>query len=73
VARYPRPAGLQGDLARFYAVGIDAFRIASALLDGQRDFEFAGVTGRIAVHGSGLVARRPVGATFRDGRTVALE
>jgi outer membrane PBP1 activator LpoA protein len=73
MARYPRPPGLQGDLARFYAVGIDAFRIAAALLDGQRDFEFAGVTGRIAVHGSGLVARRPVGATFRDGRTVALE
>ena len=73
MARYPRPPDLQGDLARFYAVGIDAFRIAVALLDGQRDFEFAGVTGRIAVHGSGLVARRPVGATFRDGRTVALE
>jgi outer membrane PBP1 activator LpoA protein len=73
MARYPRPAGLQGDLARFYAVGIDAFRIAAALLDGQRDFEFAGVTGRIAVHGSGLVERRPVGATFRDGRIVALE
>jgi outer membrane PBP1 activator LpoA protein len=73
MARYPRPPELQGDLARFYAVGIDAFRIAAALLDGQRDFEFAGVTGRIAVHGSGLVARRPLGATFRDGRIVALE
>jgi outer membrane PBP1 activator LpoA protein len=71
--RYPRPPDLQGDLARFYAVGIDAFRIAAALLDGQRDFEFAGVTGRIAVHGSGPVARRPVAAIFRDGRTVALE
>jgi hypothetical protein len=73
VARYPRPAGLQGDLTRFYALGIDAFRIASQLLDGQRAFEFAGVTGRIAVHASGLVERRPVGATFRDGRTVTLE
>jgi outer membrane PBP1 activator LpoA protein len=73
MARYPRPPDLQGDLARFYAVGVDAFRIAAALLDGQRDFEFAGVTGRIAVHGSGPVARRPVGATFRDGRTVVLE
>ncbi len=73
MTRYPRPPDLHGDLARFYAVGIDAFRIAAALLDGQRDFEFAGVTGRIAVHGSGLVARRPVGATFRDGRTVTLE
>jgi hypothetical protein len=68
VARYPRPVGLQGDLTRFYALGIDAFRIASALLQGQRAFEFAGVTGRIAVHATGLVERHPVGATFRDGR-----
>jgi hypothetical protein len=73
VARFPRPAGLEGDLARFYAVGIDAYRISAALLEGKRDFEFEGVTGRIAVHGSGAVARRPVGATFRDGRTVAIE
>jgi hypothetical protein len=73
VARYPRPAGLEGDLARFYALGIDAFRIAARLLEGQRTFEFAGVTGSIAVNGSGIVERRPVGATYRDGRTVTLE
>ncbi len=73
VARYPRPIGLQGDLLRFYALGIDAFRIAARLLDGQRAFEFAGVTGRIAARGGGVVERRPLGATFRDGRTVALE
>lgn len=73
LARYPRPAGLDGDLARFYALGIDAFRIAERLLAGERRFEFAGVTGRIAVHGQGLVERRPLAATFRDGRTVPLE
>jgi outer membrane PBP1 activator LpoA protein len=73
VARFPRPPGLQGDLARFYALGIDAFRIAARLLEGQRTFEFAGVTGSIAVNGSGTVERRPVGATYRDGRTVTLE
>jgi hypothetical protein len=73
VARYPRPPGLEGDLTRFYALGIDAFRIASALLDGERAFEFPGVTGRIAVHANGVVERRPVAATFRDGRAVAIE
>jgi outer membrane PBP1 activator LpoA protein len=73
VARYPRPAGLDGDLARFYALGIDAYRIAAALLDGQRAFEFAGVTGQITVQGGGVVQRRPVAVVFRDGRAVALE
>jgi len=73
VARYPRPAGLDGDLMRFYALGIDACRIAIALLDGQQRFEFVGVTGRIVVQGPGFVERVPVAATFRDGHTVAVE
>jgi len=73
IAAFPRPAGLEGDAARFYALGIDAFRIAAALLDGRRAFEFDGATGRIAVAASGVVDRRPVAATFRDGRIVPLE
>jgi outer membrane PBP1 activator LpoA protein len=73
VARFPRPQGLDGDLARFYALGIDAYRIAQRLLDGGRAFDFAGVTGRIAVQGGGVVERRPVAATFRDGRGVPVE
>jgi uncharacterized protein len=73
MARFPRPQGLDGDLARFYALGIDAYRIAERLLDGSRAFDFAGVTGRIAVQGGGIVQRQPVAATFRDGRGVALE
>jgi hypothetical protein len=73
MARFPRPPALDGDLVRFYALGIDAYRIAERLVDGGRAFEFAGVTGRIAVQGGGVVERRPVAATFRDGRGVALE
>jgi len=73
MARFPRPQGLDGDLVRFYALGIDAYRIAERLVDGGRAFDFAGVTGRIAVQGGGVVERRPVAATFRDGRSVALE
>jgi hypothetical protein len=73
LARFPRPPALDGDLLRFYALGIDAYRIAAALLDGERAFEVQGVTGRIAVSASGAIDRRPLAATFRDGRCVALE
>lgn len=73
VAAYPRPAGLEGDAARFYALGIDAFRIAAALLEGRREFELDGATGRIGVTANGVIDRRPVAATFRDGRMVPLE
>jgi uncharacterized protein len=73
MARFPRPQGLDGDLARFYALGIDAYRIAERLLDGGRAFDFAGVTGRIVVQGGGVVQRQPVAATFRDGKGVAAE
>jgi outer membrane PBP1 activator LpoA protein len=72
-AGFARPAGLEGDAARFYALGIDAYRLAAALLDGEQTFEVQGVTGRIAVSASGAIDRRPVAATFRDGRCVALE
>jgi uncharacterized protein len=73
VARFPRPQGLEGDLARFYALGIDAYRIAERLLDGRSAFDFPGVTGRIVVQGGGVVQRQPVAATFRDGKGVAAE
>jgi len=73
MARFPRPQGLDGDLVRFYALGIDAYRIAERLLDGGRVFDFPGVTGRIVVQGGGVVQRQPVAATFRDGKGVAAE
>lgn len=73
VARYPRPSGLERDIARFYALGIDAERIAAELLDGRRAFEFDGVTGQISVFETGVVERRPVAAVFRDGKCVLLE
>lgn len=72
-AGFARPAGLEGDAARFYALGIDAHRIVMALLDGERTFEVQGVTGRITLAADGTIDRRPLPATFRDGRCVALE
>ena len=72
-AGFARPAGLEGDAARFYALGIDAYRIAAALLDGERAFEVQGVTGHITLSARGTIDRRPLAATFRDGRCVAVE
>jgi len=73
VARYPRPATLERDVARFYALGIDAYRVVAGLLDGRRTLEFDGVTGRVSVLATGVVERIPVAATFRDGKCVALQ
>jgi outer membrane PBP1 activator LpoA protein len=73
VARYPRPADLERELGRFYAFGIDTYRVARRLLEGERAFAFQGVTGRIVVSENGSVDRQPVIATFRDGKCFALE
>lgn len=69
---YPRPEGVTGELGRFYALGIDAFRIAAALLEAPRRLSLDGVTGRLTLHGN-LVAREPVQAVFRNGGSVTLD
>jgi outer membrane PBP1 activator LpoA protein len=63
---YPRPAGLADELERFYALGIDAFRIATALLQGSRAPRLDGVTGRITLSAD-QITREPVQAVFRNG------
>src|ERR1035437_2479695 len=63
---YPRPQGIAGELERFYALGIDAFRIAAALLQCSRTLRLDGVTGRITLYGNQL-EREPVQAVFRNG------
>lgn len=73
VAVYPRAPTGGGDLERFYALGIDAFRIAAALADGAVSPEIDGVTGRIRISPSGSVVREPVAATFRNGVAVPLK
>lgn len=67
---YPRPADPLGiELTRLYAFGIDAYRIASAWMKGERRFELDGVTGRLRVDRaqSLRVERIPLVATYRDG------
>jgi outer membrane PBP1 activator LpoA protein len=69
---YPRPEGITAELERFYALGIDAFRIAAALLEAPRRLDLDGVTGRLTLYGN-VVVREPVQAVFRNGVGVTLD
>jgi len=69
---YPRPQGITPELDRFYALGIDAFRVASVLLQGAPALGMDGVTGRLTLRGN-QVAREPVQAIIRNGAGVTLE
>jgi hypothetical protein len=69
---YPRPEGIAADQERFYALGIDAFRIAAALLETPSRLSLDGVTGRLTLYGN-VVAREPVQAVFRNGAGVTLD
>lgn len=69
---YPRPRGMTTELERFYALGIDAFRIAATLLDAPRRLSLDGVTGRLTLYGN-VVAREPVQAVFRNGVGVTFD
>jgi outer membrane PBP1 activator LpoA protein len=67
---FPRAtAADHGNLERFYALGIDAFRIAVELLREQPVFrlDLDGVTGRIRVGANNQILREPTPAIFRDG------
>jgi hypothetical protein len=67
---YPRFAAAQSmEMVRLYALGIDAYRIASAWMKGERRFDIDGVTGRLHIDRSRSlrVDRTPVLATYRGG------
>jgi len=72
IAVYPRPPTSGTDLNRFYALGIDAFRLAAALADGRLSPQFDGVTGRIRAAPGANVVREPIPATIRNGVAVPL-
>lgn len=70
---FPRASAAdRGNLERFYALGIDAFRIAVELLREQPVFklDLDGVTGRIRVGANNQILREPTPAIFRDGVAV---
>jgi hypothetical protein len=66
---YPRPEYDESvELSRFYALGIDAFRIAMALLAGKPGNDFDGVTGRLTLGQDSQFVRALTAAEFSDGR-----
>ena len=69
VMGYPRPAELNVELQKLYALGIDAWRIALSWLDGPVVLELDGVTGRLRIDPSGdrRVDREPLLAEYRGG------
>lgn len=73
VANFPRPVDLSGDALRFYALGVDAYFIATRLAEGNNQFELDGLTGRISVYPDGTVERRPSGAIFQNGVPTPVE
>lgn len=67
---YPRPESLEDEFQRFYALGIDACRVALLLASRQEPIDLDGVTGHIRLRPEGLVEREPVAAVFRGGAVV---
>jgi uncharacterized protein len=71
---YPRPDYDESvELTRFYALGVDAFRIAMVLLSGKPTAVFDGVTGRLTLGPDSLFVRALTAAQFNDGRLVVRE
>ena len=68
---YPRQPGSL-EFQRFYALGIDACRLAPLIAAGRESAELDGVTGHLRL-AHGAVERDPVPATFRGGSAVAAD
>ena len=70
---YPRPAFGGGvELDRFYALGIDAYRIALTLLAGRTESGLDGVTGRLTLGRDRQFVRGLTTAQFTDGKLVVV-
>jgi outer membrane PBP1 activator LpoA protein len=69
---YPRST-LPLELQRFYALGIDACRIAAQLLAHAQRVRLDGVTGRITLAADRVFQREPVLAVIREGGAAAVE
>jgi outer membrane PBP1 activator LpoA protein len=70
---YPRPDSLAPELQRFYALGIDACRIANEFLSRRLPLNLEGVTGTLTLKSTGYVEREGMQAVFRDGSAVTIE
>lgn len=79
VIQYPQmlwPVGVRPgpELARMYALGIDACMVAAELAAGRRDFDMQGVTGQLAISMQGaqpaIFQRTHMRAVYRQGVVV---
>jgi outer membrane PBP1 activator LpoA protein len=69
VMAYPRPSARDGvELDRFYALGIDAYRVAVTMLSGKTGGALDGVTGRLTLGPDRQYARGLTAAQFTDGK-----
>ena len=68
---YARPDfGESIEIGRFYALGIDAFRIAQMLIAGRTDTELDGVTGRLTLGRDRQFVRSLTAAQFTGGKLI---
>lgn len=73
VMAYPRPADMNLELQKLYALGIDAFRVARLLVDRAPVIDLDGVTGRLRLSADGtMLTREGVLAEYRDGVLVPI-
>lgn len=70
---YPRLDTLAPELQRFYALGIDACRIASEFMNRRLRIRLEGVTGTLTLKSTGFVEREAMQSVFREGSGVAIE
>lgn len=71
---YPRPDYREAfELERFYALGIDAFRIGQEVLVGDVRNVLDGVTGRIMLGHDQQFTRGLTAAQFKDGRLLVVD
>jgi outer membrane PBP1 activator LpoA protein len=74
VMAYPRPDYRDSiELERFYALGIDAFRVVQALVTGKTDAALDGVTGKLTLGPDHNFIRGLTEAQFSDGKLVVRE
>jgi|SoiMethySBSTD1v2_1073268.scaffolds.fasta_scaffold00912_33 outer membrane PBP1 activator LpoA protein len=65
---YPRQDYRDPDLDRFYALGIDAFRVTQELLSGKPVTTLDGVIGRLTLRADHQFSRTLTAAQFSDGK-----
>jgi uncharacterized protein len=68
VMAYPRADHRDADLDRFYALGIDAFRISQEILSGKSVVVLDGVIGRLTLGTDHQFERALTAAQFSDGK-----